>query len=674
MKQIVLFKGNKSLLTRLALLVMMIVVGGGNVWAQKSLPYSYGFENNSLGTEGWTQIDKISSSQIVASGTYGVPDAIVTDSYCFRFSSGYNKTEYLISPLLSSSATGIDVSFYYINTSTSSKEQFQIGYSTYSGEGEPQASSFTWLEEVITPAASMSEKTLYNVTINNSSVKYVAIKHISANSHTVFIDDISIDVSETYKRPKNFVIDSYTLNSVTFSWTPGDDEEEWEIVYSTKADFNPDTEGVRVAVTEIPYTLSGLTEAVTYYAYVRSKYVVDEDNHYSAWSNKLEMTPLLERTVNESGTDKNTSVPIIDRTYSESYMQSQFIIPASDINLAAIQNTTVTKLTFYCSQSTINWNGATFEVYMNEVDKTVFNASSLENFTEWGTKVYNSGTLSVSNGKMVIELDTPYPYTNGNLMIGFKQTHISGEKDNTMSISSSWYGTNQGSSNTAIYYGMGYSSVSTSRAYFIPKVTFTTLSPTIPATIGANGYTTFASPRPLDLSALPNGLTAYKAALDLENSKVLFTEISQAVPANTGMLLKGTANTTYQIPVAVSGTAVASNAFEVNSTGGTFDAESDYTYYALKKNSSPLTFGTFNPASVAIPTNKAYVKVDTSGGVKAFTFEFDDTATAISSLNQAQPAMKGAVYDLSGRRVANAANAQLPKGLYIIDGKKVVIK
>lgn len=32
MKQIVLFKGNKSLLTRLALLVMMIVVGGGNVW------------------------------------------------------------------------------------------------------------------------------------------------------------------------------------------------------------------------------------------------------------------------------------------------------------------------------------------------------------------------------------------------------------------------------------------------------------------------------------------------------------------------------------------------------------------------------------------------------------------------------------------------------------------
>lgn len=31
MKQIVLFKGNKSLLTRLAFLVMMIVVGGGNV-------------------------------------------------------------------------------------------------------------------------------------------------------------------------------------------------------------------------------------------------------------------------------------------------------------------------------------------------------------------------------------------------------------------------------------------------------------------------------------------------------------------------------------------------------------------------------------------------------------------------------------------------------------------
>lgn len=34
MKQIVLFKGNKSLLTRLALLVMMIVVGGAMFEAQ----------------------------------------------------------------------------------------------------------------------------------------------------------------------------------------------------------------------------------------------------------------------------------------------------------------------------------------------------------------------------------------------------------------------------------------------------------------------------------------------------------------------------------------------------------------------------------------------------------------------------------------------------------------
>ena len=34
----------------------------------------------------------------------------------------------------------------------------------------------------------------------------------------------------------------------------------------------------------------------------------------------------------------------------------------------------------------------------------------------------------------------------------------------------------------------------------------------------------------------------------------------------------------------------------------------------------------------------------------------------------------GTVYDLSGRTMPKAAGASLPKGLYIVNGKKVVVK
>jgi hypothetical protein len=239
-------------------------------------------------------------------------------------------------------------------------------------------------------------------------------------------------------------------------------------------------------------------------------------------------------------------------------------------------------------------------------------------------------------------------------------------------VTSSWYGVS-GTNNAAYYYKTG-DKYYTSRAGHLPKITFRALSPTVPVTLGTNGYATFASPRPLDLTAekLPSGLKAYKATVS--GSRVYFTEVDQAVAANTGVLLEGAPEGNYDIPVADSGTSLEGvNDFLVNSIGGTFSNDEDYTYYALKKNSSPLVFGTFNPSTAAIPTNKAYLKVENEYAVKGLSFEFD-SPTAVQSIKEGQAAVKGAVYDLSGRRVASAANAQLPKGLYIIDGKKVVIK
>ena len=201
------------------------------------------------------------------------------------------------------------------------------------------------------------------------------------------------------------------------------------------------------------------------------------------------------------------------------------------------------------------------------------------------------------------------------------------------------------------------------------------------ATLGTNGYATFASPYPLDLTTanMPEGLTAYKAAVS--GTTVTFTLLNQTVPANTGILLQGEASGLYDIPVVASGTEVTENAFLVNTGGTTFAGDEDYYYFGLKKNT--LTFGTFTPGTLAIPANKAYLKVAKSnfggGAARELSFSFgDDETTGVETMNRAlgsaaslgeEPITVNQYYDLQGRRVA-----QPTRGLYIVNGKKVVVK
>ena len=199
----------------------------------------------------------------------------------------------------------------------------------------------------------------------------------------------------------------------------------------------------------------------------------------------------------------------------------------------------------------------------------------------------------------------------------------------------------------------------------------------VSATLGANGYATFASAYPLDLTTanLPSGVTAYKAAVS--GTTVTFTPLDQTVPANTGVLLKGAESAEVSIPVVASGTNVTENAFEVNATGATFTAETGYTYFGMKKavsSSDAIIFGTFDPSSVAIPANKAYLKVLTSSIATApsLTFIFDDgQTTGIESVKSEDRVVNGSAeyYNLAGQRVA-----QPTKGLYIVNGRKVVVK
>ena len=71
--------------------------------------------------------------------------------------------------------------------------------------------------------------------------------------------------------------------------------------------------------------------------------------------------------------------------------------------------------------------------------------------------------------------------------------------------------------------------------------------------------------------------------------------------------------------------------------------------------------------------NEHYLPAD--GAEAPAKISFDGEAAGIDAVTTTSTSANGAVYDLSGRRVAaNLAAAKLAKGIYVVNGKKVAVK
>ncbi len=191
----------------------------------------------------------------------------------------------------------------------------------------------------------------------------------------------------------------------------------------------------------------------------------------------------------------------------------------------------------------------------------------------------------------------------------------------------------------------------------------------VSVTIGSTGYSTFSSPVPLNFAGI-EGLTAY-VATTVGGGNVTLTSVTTA-PANTGLVLKGTAGKTYNIPVTNSAATPASNLLVgciVNTTVAA-DATSGFNNYVLVNEGGTPKFQSLVDNGATIPAGKAFLKNGAySLGARSLNIVFDDETTGIENLTPALSEGEGAFYDLQGRRVA-----QPTKGLYIKNGKKVIMK
>ena len=98
---------------------------------------------------------------------------------------------------------------------------------------------------------------------------------------------------------------------------------------------------------------------------------------------------------------------------------------------------------------------------------------------------------------------------------------------------------------------------------------------------------------------------------------------------------------------------------------------SDYYYYKLAKddtNGLGWYWGASEGAAFTSTAHKAWLLISKSSGARSFISLFDDETTGVETVNR-EPLTVNQYYDLQGRRVA-----QPTKGLYIVNGKKVIIK
>ena len=194
------------------------------------------------------------------------------------------------------------------------------------------------------------------------------------------------------------------------------------------------------------------------------------------------------------------------------------------------------------------------------------------------------------------------------------------------------------------------------------------------------GYATYSSTQALDLSAAV-GVKAY-IATQVEGNTITMKKVTGVVPANTGLLLQKDGTEEALIPVATtSAEPLTDNLLVAVVAPTTIPASTSGSYryvFAIEKNASIPDFYLVEEPTL-LPANKAYLFVNEKLAASRLNMVFDDSAaTGIDTVAADQA--ERALFNLSGQRVASEISnvkcqtSNLKKGLYIENGKKVVIK
>lgn len=158
--------------------------------------------------------------------------------------------------------------------------------------------------------------------------------------------------------------------------------------------------------------------------------------------------------------------------------------------------------------------------------------------------------------------------------------------------------------------------------------------------------------------------------VNVEGENIVLNEVaSKQVPANTGVLVKSTANVVavnrLETAPAIEGTNLLKPASEQMTEGFKF-YKLAYDNYA-EKTGLGFYWGAENGGAYTVKPGLAYLAVPEAQAANVKGFSFDGTQTGINGVEATTA--KGAIYNLNGQRVEKAQ-----RGIYIQNGKKFIVK
>ena len=295
-----------------------------------------------------------------------------------------------------------------------------------------------------------------------------------------------------------------------------------------------------------------------------------------------------------------------------------------------------------------------------------FNRNGYFTINKANTSIYCSGSTSINMGVgESTELDVDlYPDEAGELSYSSSDASVASITKNEYSYNTYIIQAKAAGTATITFSFAG----NTNYKAADNKTITVTVWPTLDVTTneGATGqyWATFYS-NAMNYQA-PEGTQVFKVNLD--GTAIEMTEISdRIVKKGQGVVLKQTASGSITMtPTSSNG----SGNWTGNSLTGTMTSITNpgNAYVLNYKAATGAGFYKLS-ASGTIGANKAYLTYSGGGSSAPSFFGFDGNTTSINEVRGKMEDVSGEYYDLQGRRVSQPA-----KGLYIVNGKKVVIK
>ncbi len=195
----------------------------------------------------------------------------------------------------------------------------------------------------------------------------------------------------------------------------------------------------------------------------------------------------------------------------------------------------------------------------------------------------------------------------------------------------------------------------------------------LPVTISSVGYATLYAPVALEI---PEGVKVYTGELNDDNTLLKLTRLMGTIPAGTGVLLydgvaaSSKTASTHDFRIVVDPETEVESCFAGGAaTIARSAATNPYTLQSYDgEGNSPVAFKSYTGDNIT--GFKAYLELPVGSNASALRISFvdeGDLETGVESVADGQqPAV---IYDLQGRRVLTPT-----KGMYIVNGKKIVIK